>query len=109
PPVALAAYAAAGISGSDPMKTGVEAFRLGIAAFIVPFMFVYSPTLLAIGEWYEIAITVVTSLFGIYLLASAVQGWYFGKANAFQRFLLLGAALTLISATLITDAIGIAL
>lgn len=109
PPVALAAYAAAGIAGTDPMKTGLEAFKLGIAAFIVPFMFVYSPTLLAFGTWYEIALTIVTSTIGIFLLASSVQGWYFGKANLIQRIILFVASLVLIHASIETDIIGLVL
>lgn len=101
PPVALAAYAAAGIAGTDPFKTGVEAFRLGISAFIVPFMFIYSPEILMVGTVGEIAIAVITASLGIYLLAAAVQGWFVGrKAHLITRILLLVAAVSLIDAGL---------
>lgn len=109
PPVAIAAYAAAGIAGTNPMKTGVEAFRLGLAAYIVPFMFIYSPTLLLKGDGLHIVFSVITSLVGVYFLASAAQGYFFGKCNWIQRILLLTASITLINATLLSDVIGISL
>ncbi len=110
PPVALAAYAAAGIAGTDPMKTGVEAFRLGIAAFIVPFMFIYSPQLLMVGSATEITIAVITASIGIYLLAASVQGWFAGRrANLLTRILLITAALFSIDAGLKTDLIALAI
>jgi TRAP transporter 4TM/12TM fusion protein len=110
PPVALAAYAAAGIAGTDPMKTGVESFRLGIAAFIVPFMFIYSPQLLMEGGWTEIALAVVTASLGIYLLACSVQGWFAGRrANIITKILLIAAALCSIDADIKTDLIAIAI
>jgi TRAP transporter 4TM/12TM fusion protein len=110
PPVALAAYAAAGVAGTDPFKTGVEAFRLGIAAFIVPFMFIYSPQLLMVGSFSEIAFAVTTAAIGIYLLAAAVQAWFAGRrANLISRLLLLVAAVSLINSGLKSDlmALGI--
>ncbi|WP_025026845.1 TRAP transporter permease [Caldalkalibacillus mannanilyticus] len=110
PPVALAAYAAAGVAGTDPFKTGVQAFRLGIAAFIVPFMFIYSPQLLMVGEGVSIAIAVVTASAGIYLLSAAVQGWFAGKqANVLVRVLLVVASICLINANLLWDAIALAI
>lgn len=109
PPVAMAAFAAAGVAGTNPMKTGFEAFHLGLAAFIIPFMFVYSPTLLMIGSGTSIALAVVTSLVGIYLIAGAIQGYFFGKANWFQRILLLIASLALINDAVLWDVIGISL
>jgi TRAP transporter 4TM/12TM fusion protein len=110
PPVALAAYAAAGIAGTDPMKTGVESFRLGIAAFIVPFMFIYSPQLLMQGGWTEIALAVVTASIGIFLLASSVQGWFAGRrANYLTKVLLIAAALFSIDADIKTDLIALAI
>ncbi len=110
PPVALAAYAAAGISGTDPFKTGVEAFRLGIAAFIVPFMFIYSPELLMVGGSGDIAVAFVTAAAGIYLLAASVQGWFAGRtAHVISRILLLVAAVSLIDSSLITDMVALAI
>lgn len=108
PPVALAAYAAAGIAGTDPMKTGVEAFRLGIAAFIVPFMFIYSPQLLMVGSGGSIALASITAAIGVYLLAASVQGWFAGRrANILTRILLVGGALLLIDSGLQTDLIAL--
>jgi TRAP transporter 4TM/12TM fusion protein len=111
PPVALAAYAAAGVAGTDPFKTGITAFKLGIAAFIVPFMFIYSPELMMIGAGWKIIVATITASVGIYFLAAMVQGWFAGiNTNLLVRVLLLAAALTLINAGLVTDmiAIGIA-
>jgi TRAP transporter 4TM/12TM fusion protein len=109
PPVAIAAFAAAGISGTNPMSTGVAAFRLGLAAYIVPFMFIYSPTILMEGDPLKIGISLLTSLVGVYFLASGVQGYFFGTANWLQRLLLLAASVTLINATFLTDIVGICL
>ena len=109
PPVAVAAYAAAGIAGSDPMKTSVQAFRLGLAAFIVPFMFYYSPTLLAAGDPWRIGLSVMTALLGVFLLASAVQSWFMGTLKWPLRVLMFLAALSLISGQLHTDLIGLAI
>ncbi|WP_018923898.1 TRAP transporter permease [Salsuginibacillus kocurii] len=99
PPVALAAYAAAGVAGEDAFKTGVQAFKLGIAAFIVPYMFIYSPELMLFGSAGNIALAVITASIGIYFLSSAVQGWFAANRSGwFVRLLLLGAALSMISA-----------
>ena len=68
PPVALASYAAAGISGANPMETSVASFKIGIAAFIVPFMFFYNSTLLMEGEWFAILRSAATAVVGVYLL-----------------------------------------
>lgn len=108
PPVALAAYAGAGLAGSDPMKTSVEAFKLGLAAFIVPFMFFYSHALLMQGPWLEIVTVFLTAMFGIYLLSSAVQGYFFGLLNPVTRILMLVAALSMIEGGWMTDVFGLA-
>lgn len=107
PPVALAAYAGAGISGSDPMRTSVTAFKFGLAAFIVPFMFFYSPALLMQADWPVILRVTATGTIGVYLLAAAVQGWFFGQANVLGRGLLLVAALCMISGGWKTDLAGL--
>jgi TRAP transporter 4TM/12TM fusion protein len=110
PPVALAAYAAAGVAGTDPFKTGVQAFRLGIAAFIVPFMFMYSPQLLMEGSFSGIALAVITASVGIYLLSAAVQAWFVGRrANLISRLLLLAAAVSLINSDFTWDLIALGL
>ena len=107
PPVALAAFAGAGIAQSDPMKTSVESFKIGLAAFVVPFMFFYNSALLMQGPWYEILHVVLTAALGIFLLASAVQGWFFGAINPVLRLILLVAALFMIQGGWMSDAIGL--
>ncbi|MGF1529543.1 MAG: TRAP transporter permease, partial [Candidatus Competibacterales bacterium] len=107
PPVALAAYAGAAIAGSNPMATSGTAFKVGLAAFIVPFMFFYSPALLMEGTTVKILQVLATSCVGVYLLAGAVQGWYFGPISGLWRGLLLMGALAMISGGLITDLVGI--
>ncbi|MDW7675897.1 MAG: TRAP transporter fused permease subunit [Bacillota bacterium] len=107
PPVALASYAASAISGSDPMKTGLTSFRLGIAAYIVPFMFYYAPGLLMIGDPIDIILRTITSLIGIYALASAVQGWYWGKVNTLIQVILLVASFMLVTKNMIMDVVGL--
>lgn len=109
PPVALASYAAAGISGANPMETSVASFKIGIAAFIVPFMFFYNATLLMEGEWFAILRSAATAIVGVYLLSAAVQGWFFGNPVVwFLRIALTVAAFTMIEGGLLTDVIGVA-
>ncbi len=107
PPVALAAYAGAAIAGSEPMRTSVTAFKIGSAAFVVPFMFYYSPALLMEGTAIEIIQVGVTGVIGVFLLASAVQGYYFGRLNALFRAVLLVGALCMINGLLVTDFAGV--
>ena len=109
PPVALAAYAGAAIAGSKAMATSVESFKIGLAAFIVPFMFFYSPGLLLEGEWPTIARNCVTALAGVYLLAAAVTGWFFAPANLAHRAILLIGAMCLIYGGVYTDLAGLAI
>jgi TRAP transporter 4TM/12TM fusion protein len=108
PPVALAGYAAAAIANTDPLKTAMTSFKFGLAAFIVPFMFFYSPALLMDGTWMQILRVAITAGIGIYLLAAAVQGWFLnGVANLVQRALLLAAALSMIAGGWMTDLAGL--
>ena len=107
PPVALAAYAGAAIAGSKALPTSMTAFKLGLAAFIVPFMFFYSPALLMLGSWVEIIHYTATACVGVFLLSAAVQGWFFGRTNILLRLALGAAALLMISGGLITDLLGI--
>lgn len=107
PPVALAAYAGAALSGADPMRTSVESFRFGLAAFVVPFMFFYSPALLMEGSWLEIFHVFVTAAIGMYLLSAAVQAWFFGSLNTLMRLVLLIGALGMIKGGWISDLFGL--
>ena len=110
PPVALASYAAAGISGANAMETSVASFRIGIAAFIVPFMFFYNGALLMNADWFEIARALVTATFGVYLLSGGVLGW-FARVPALWlvRILLIGSALLMIEGGWVTDVLGVAI
>jgi len=109
PPVALASYAAAGISGANPMETSVASFKIGIAAFIVPFMFFYNGALLMDAPWYSILRAAITAIFGVFLLSCGVQGWFMGQRAAwFIRVALIAAALFMIEGGLVSDGIGIA-
>ncbi|KYO49225.1 TRAP transporter permease (plasmid) [Tistrella mobilis] len=108
PPVALASYAGAAIAQSDPMKTSVESFKIGLAAFIVPFIFFYNAPMLMQGSWFEVAHVFVTATIGIYLLASGVQGWLFGRLGWPLRIIAMAAALAMISGGWVSDAIGFA-
>jgi TRAP transporter 4TM/12TM fusion protein len=110
PPVALAAYAGAAIAGSDPMKTSVTSFVYGMAAFLVPFMFFYSPALLMQSDSViQIIHYGLTALLGVYLLAAALQSWYFGVAKGWIRLILLVASLSLIAGGIYTDLAGVGL
>ena len=109
PPVALAAYAAAGIAGSPPMITGLQACRFGITGFIVPFMFVYGPALLLEGSWMEILIACVGAVFGVYGVSVAMMGWIFTKVPIWARVLSFAAALMLIYPEFISSILGFAI
>ncbi len=109
PPVALAAYAAAGVARCNPTKTGIFAFKLSLSGFILPFMFVYNPVLLMQGNWLEIIQSLITALLGIYSLSSALEGFVFKwNANKAERLVLLASALLLIVPGTLTDVIGLA-
>ncbi|MBU1340580.1 MAG: TRAP transporter permease [Proteobacteria bacterium] len=108
PPVALAAYAAAGISGADPLKTAITSCRLGLAAFIVPYMFIYAPQLLMVGSIPKIILATISSIIGVIALAASVVGWLVHKAGRIERLFLMAAALCLIKPGLYTDLAGLA-
>jgi TRAP-type uncharacterized transport system fused permease subunit len=109
PPVALAAYAGAGIAHADPWKTGLAAFQLGIAGFIIPFMFVYAPELLFVGSLWKILPALLTAAFGVVCLAAAVQRCLLTRTPWYETILLLVTALFLIKPGIQTDLIGAAL
>ena len=93
PPVAIAAYAAAGLAGADPIRTGLESVRLGWSAYIVPLLFVLSPTLILRGPADSVAIAVVTASLGIWLVSIAVVGYFMRPVPAFRRLLFATAGL----------------
>jgi TRAP-type uncharacterized transport system fused permease subunit len=108
PPVAIAAYAAASISGGNMLRTGVTASRLGVAAFVVPFMFVYSPALLLVGSWQWVAFSTVTALVGTASLAAGLERWFTGPMRLHETVLFISGGLLLIFPGLLTDAVGFA-
>ncbi|NLY71182.1 MAG: TRAP transporter large permease subunit, partial [Clostridiales bacterium] len=110
PPVALSSYTAAGIAGADMNLTGLHAVRLCLAAFIVPFMFVFSPELLWEGAGITIIRTIITGTIGVICLAVSVHGWHLkGKAHVISRVVLFITALLMIDSGLKTDLIGVVL
>ncbi len=109
PPVALAAYAGSAIAKSNPMKTGVNATKLAIAAFIVPYMFAMNPSMLLMDQGVLAAIQVIiTSFLGIFGVSSALEGYIVARAPWWQRILLAAGGLSLIDPTWQTDLIGLA-
>lgn len=121
PPVALAAFAGAGISGGDPMKTGWQSLKLALAGFIVPFMFVYNPNMMmidatdiavtakefAMPAWHIIASVTITSVIGVLALSAAVEGYFKTVMPLWQRLILAAGAFCLIVPETMTDIIGI--
>ena len=109
PPVALASFAAAGMAQADPWKTSWIALKMGLATFIVPFMFFYAPQLLMKGDWSLIVQSTVTAAIGVWFLAGSTEGWFGGKLDNRLRGLLFVAALLLIHPGTITDLFGLAI
>lgn len=102
PPVALAAFVAAGLAGAPPVKVGVQSMRLGSTMYFVPFFFVLNPALILRGDWSEIFVVVGTAILGIWLIASALEGYlvFFGRLGEgvtalVSRLLMLGAGLAM--------------
>ena len=109
PPVAMAVYAAAGIGGSNLWRTGLEAVRIGATGFIIPFMFVYGPSLLMIGSLGTIITTIISSSIGVVALSAGLMGWLLKEATYLERAMLVAGALLLIKPGLYTDAVGLVL
>lgn len=108
PPVALAAFAASGISGGDPIRTGVNSAKLAIAAFIIPYMIVFSPALLMIDVTVgQIAWVVFTALMGMIAIGAGVIGYWYRKINAIERLVLIAAGLAMIYPESVSDTIGL--
>jgi TRAP transporter 4TM/12TM fusion protein len=108
PPVALAVYAANSISGGGLWQTGLASLKLGATGYIIPFMFVFGPSLLMIGSWDRIFLTTVTAVVGVVALAASLHGYFLRPTRLFERVLLFGGAIVLIKPGLITDLIGFA-
>ncbi len=109
PPVALAAYAAAGMAGSDPFKTGNMAFRLGLAKALVPFVFVFSPSLLLVAKgftWYDFTVTFVGCVGGICLLAAALSRYLLVEMRRWEQSLCTVGAVLMVVPGLISTLLG---
>lgn len=110
PPVALAAFAAAGISGGSPMKTGYASLKLSLAGFIVPYMFIYNDALLLHGTTLiEGLLVMLTSISGVIMLGAAVEGYFAVRMDILQRLLALAAAILLMTPDHQQDIIGAAI
>ena len=112
PPVALAAYAGSAIAKAPPMKTALNATRLAIAAFIIPYIFAYSPIMLFIGDdvtAFNVVKIIITSFGGMFLLAAGLIGFMLRKMNPVLRLISIAAGLMMIHPGTITDIVGIAI
>jgi TRAP transporter 4TM/12TM fusion protein len=107
PPDAITAFAAANLAGSEMMSTGIEAFRLGIAGFLVPFAFVYQPTLLLQGTWPAILKALALTAFGVVSLAAALIGFAWSPLTWAQRGLLVVAASLMVFPTAGLELLGL--
>lgn len=108
PPVALASFAAAGLSGGNPMKTGIVSVKLALAGFIVPYMFVYNNQLLLINTSFIQGVQVaITACIGVFLISAAVEGFLYTKVNIIIRGVMLIGAFLLIDSSFWTDVAGI--
>jgi len=109
PPVALAVYAAAGLARTSMWRAGGEAMRVAAPSYIVPFMFVYEPSLLMMGDWVTIVTSALSASVGVMCLAAGLVGYLKRPCAAWERGLLIVAALLLIKPGYVSDAIGIGL
>ncbi len=121
PPVALAAFAGAGVSGGDPMRTGFQALKLSVAGFLIPFIFVYEPAMLLIdteglvtnareypvANAIDVVIVVASTLVGLTALAAALEGWFMRRINWIMRVLLIASAVLLIVPEVWSDIVGV--
>lgn len=109
PPVALAAFAASGISGGEPIRTGFNAAKLAIAAFVIPYMFVLSPELLMIDTtWTELIWVLITAITGMIAIGAGLIGYWYRKLNWLERIITFVTGIALIYPEGFTDLIGAA-
>jgi TRAP transporter 4TM/12TM fusion protein len=109
PPVALAVFAAAGLARCDMWQAGWESVRIAAPTYIVPFMFIYEPSLLMMGNWFTIVTSCVASTIGVMSFAAGLQGYMLREARAWERIVLVAAAFLLIVPGYVTDALGLVL
>ena len=109
PPVCLAAYAGAGIAGANPMRTGVTAVKLAIAAFLIPFVFVLEPSLLLQGTITELIPALATLVLGMMVIAAGLAGYFFGRTSALERALLLIGGVLMVYPHVVVSLAGLVL
>ena len=110
PPVALAAFAGAAIARANPFRTGLIASKLAIAAFLVPYVFVYNPALLLINATLLGVIQmIITAVVGMIGIGAAVEGWYWTRAVWWERVILFAGGILLVDPGTVTDLVGILL
>lgn len=109
PPVCVASFSGAAIAGANAMKTGWVSVKLGIVAFIIPFMFAYQPALMLSGDALTVARAVVTSIIGVLGLAGGMQGYFIARCRSWERILLILGGVLLIDSGSMTDVCGMAL
>ena len=110
PPVALAAYAGAGIAGAEPMRTGMTAVKLALAGFIVPFIYVYNPILVLVDfSLFPFIMATITALIGVMLLGMTTIGYYKGELKLWKRVLAFVGAIGLLIPGWQSDLFGLAI
>lgn len=106
PPVAITAYTAAALAKSEPNKTGFRAFRMGLVAYIIPFIFLFSPAILMVGETMTVIVAIITAVIGIFCLTATVEGYMLRYWNVPSRILMGVAAICLMIPGSVTDLAG---
>ncbi len=109
PPVALAAFAGAGIAGSNPMQTGFSSFRLGFAKYIIPIVFVYVPGMVLVGTPIDILRYILMAFIGIFSLTIATEGWLYRRVNVIGRILMIPVSFMIFMPQLVYNIVGIVL
>lgn len=108
PPVCEAAFAGAAIAEADPLKSGINASKLAIGAFVTPYVFINSPELVLVNvNWYRLPVIIIGALLGMYSVSCAVEGWYIDNLNVLERIILGIGGIMLIQPSLRTDIVGI--
>ena len=108
PPVCVASFSGAAIAEANAMKTGWVSVKLGIVAFIIPFMFAYQPALMLQGDALTVGRAVVTSIVGVLGLSGGMQGYFVSRCHSWERLLLIAGGLMLIDSGSMTDVTGVA-
>ncbi|MEK9967828.1 MAG: C4-dicarboxylate ABC transporter permease, partial [Ferrovibrio sp.] len=109
PPVALAVYAAGSLAKAPIWPSGWAAVRIGFAGFLVPFMFVYDPSILFIGEWFDIGHAAITAIIGCIVMAAGLAGYFGGPTPLWARVALIAGALLMIKPGTYSDIAGVAI